>query len=254
MIGKTEILNRLLACKVVTIARTDDPAGLAKAASAIRKGGLDVFEVTMGVPGAVEVLKDLSAQLAPEVLLGAGTVLDAETARAVILAGAQFIVTPAFNPEVVTMANRYGKAVVPGAFTPTEILSAWEAGADMVKVFPARMGGPAYIKDLLAPSAPAPPGSHRRGQPGQCGGVPQGRSRRGGHERAFGQKAHCPGRLRAADRNDPQAARIHRPGVRLSAEKEKQVPSSGAGPELNNATSKGRSRLPRRLNDEPSKR
>jgi 2-dehydro-3-deoxyphosphogluconate aldolase/(4S)-4-hydroxy-2-oxoglutarate aldolase len=151
MIGKTEILNRLLACKVVTIARTDDPAGLAKAASAIRKGGLDVFEVTMGVPGAVEVLKDLSAQLAPEVLLGAGTVLDAETARAVILAGAQFIVTPAFNPEVVTMANRYGKAVVPGAFTPTEILSAWEAGADMVKVFPARMGGPAYIKDLLAP-------------------------------------------------------------------------------------------------------
>ena len=151
MMNKTEIVGRILSCGVITIARTDDPGGLARAAEAVRAGGVDVFEVTMGVPGALEVLADLKRRFAPDILIGAGTVLDPETARAVILAGAEFIVTPALNPEVILMAKRYGKATVPGALTPTEILSAWEAGADVVKVFPARVGGPAYIRDVLAP-------------------------------------------------------------------------------------------------------
>ena len=151
MPAKTEILNRIVNCGVVSIARTDDSSWIAKAVRALKAGGIDVFEVTMSVPGALDVLRDLSRPGTDDILLGAGTVLDGETARAAILAGAEFIVTPSLNPDVITMAHRYGKVVIPGAFTPTEIITAWETGADFVKVFPAHCLGPGYIKDVLAP-------------------------------------------------------------------------------------------------------
>jgi 2-dehydro-3-deoxyphosphogluconate aldolase/(4S)-4-hydroxy-2-oxoglutarate aldolase len=151
MAEKEEILTRILDCGIVTIARSEDSSWITEAAKAVNAGGIDIFEVTMGVPGALDVLHRLSERFAADILLGAGTVLDAETARAAILAGAEFIVTPSFNPDVITMALRYGKVVVPGALTPTEILTAWEAGADIVKVFPIRTLGPTYIRDVLAP-------------------------------------------------------------------------------------------------------
>jgi 2-dehydro-3-deoxyphosphogluconate aldolase/(4S)-4-hydroxy-2-oxoglutarate aldolase len=120
-------------------------------AEALKAGGMDVIEFTCSTPGAIDMIKQASAHFGDEVLMGAGTVLDPETARAAILAGAEFIVTPALNLDTVELCNRYGKPIVPGALTPTEILTAWQAGADMVKVFPASIGGPKYIKAVLAP-------------------------------------------------------------------------------------------------------
>jgi 2-dehydro-3-deoxyphosphogluconate aldolase/(4S)-4-hydroxy-2-oxoglutarate aldolase len=103
------------------------------------------------VPRALEIIAEVRRDLGADVLLGAGSVLDAETARAAMLAGAEFIVSPAVRHDVIRLCRRYGKIVMPGAFTPTETLSAWEAGADIVKIFPADVGGPAYLKALAAP-------------------------------------------------------------------------------------------------------
>jgi len=114
-------------------------------------GGVTVIEITMSVPNALEVLGRVRQALGDRVLLGAGTVLDAETARAVLLAGAEYIVAPTVNLEVIRLCQRYDKLVMPGAFTPTEILSAWEAGADIVKVFPADVVGPAFFKAMRGP-------------------------------------------------------------------------------------------------------
>ena len=112
----------------------------------------DLIEITMTVPGAVKVMEELSARYGEEILLGAGTVLDPETTRAAILSGARFIVSPTLNLKVIRMAKRYGVVVCPGALTPTEVLSAWEAGADMVKVFPCdNVGGAKYIRALKVP-------------------------------------------------------------------------------------------------------
>lgn len=105
----------------------------------------------MTVLGAIDAIKELKSIMKEEVILGAGTVLDPETARAVILAGAEFIVSPTLNLGVIEICRRYSKIVIPGTFTPTEILTAWEAGADIVKVFPATVGGPKYLKDILGP-------------------------------------------------------------------------------------------------------
>lgn len=148
---RSEIYARLTRSGVVAVARYADPEPLFEAARALLVGGVDVFEVTMTVPDALDVLRDVSRRLAPDVIVGAGTVLDGETARAAILAGAQFIVGPTVQPDVISVARRYGRVVIPGALTPTEILAAWERGADVVKVFPARQGGPKYISDVLAP-------------------------------------------------------------------------------------------------------
>ena len=136
---------------LIAIVRLDSSAELIDAARAIAAGGVSIIEFTLTTPGALQTIEESSRELGGQVLIGAGTVLDAETARAAILAGAEFVVAPTLNPEVIQMCRRYGKVVIPGAYTPTEILHAWELGADFVKVFPAEVGGPAYIKAVRAP-------------------------------------------------------------------------------------------------------
>lgn len=136
---------------VIAIVRFDRSDELVQVARAIRAGGVRAIEFTMTTPNALAIIESATREFGEDVLLGAGTVLDAETARAAILAGAQFIVTPTLNPKVIKMCHRYSKVIVPGAFTPTEILTAWELGADMVKVFPAEFGGPDYFKAIRAP-------------------------------------------------------------------------------------------------------
>lgn len=136
---------------VIAIVRFDRSDELVQVARAIRAGGVRAIEFTMTTPNALAIIESAAREFGEDVLLGAGTVLDPETARAAILAGAQFIVTPTLNPRVIEMCHRYSKVIVPGAFTPTEILTAWELGADMVKVFPAEFGGPDYFKAIRAP-------------------------------------------------------------------------------------------------------
>ena len=136
---------------VIAIMRAKNSEQLIAAASAIRQGGVRVIEVTMTTPGALEVIAAASKQFGEDVLFGAGTVLDPETARAAILAGAQFVVAPTLKVETIQLCKRYGVPVMPGCLTPTEMLTAWEAGADFVKLFPAEFGGPEMVKAILAP-------------------------------------------------------------------------------------------------------
>ncbi|HEY2840863.1 MAG TPA: bifunctional 4-hydroxy-2-oxoglutarate aldolase/2-dehydro-3-deoxy-phosphogluconate aldolase [Pirellulales bacterium] len=144
-------LQRVLATGIVAILRANDGARLADAAEALVAGGVDVLEVTFTVPKAERVLAEVADRLGDRVLLGAGTVLDTETARIALLNGARFLVSPAVRRPVIETARRYGALVFPGAFTPTEILDAWEMGADVVKVFPSDTVGPAYLKAVRAP-------------------------------------------------------------------------------------------------------
>src|SRR5271166_2158083 len=137
---------------VVPVVRAATADQALKAIEAMYKGGVRAAEVTMTVPGAVRVLEKVADEFGDRIILGAGTVLDPETARACMLAGAQFFVTPALNLATIEMAKRYSKAIFPGALTPTEVLTAWEAGADAIKIFPcSAVGGPKYIKSLKAP-------------------------------------------------------------------------------------------------------
>ena len=149
--GKRSIAERIEAAGVVAVVRLSQASELARVADAIRAGGVDIIEFTLTTPGALRIIEDSAARFGDDVLLGAGTVLDSETARAAILAGAQFIVSPTTDFATIELCHRYGKAVVPGAFTPTEILAAWQAGADFVKVFPAGVVGPGYLKDVRGP-------------------------------------------------------------------------------------------------------
>src|ERR1700758_4319313 len=143
---KAEILNALQAIGLVPVLRAESEDQALALASAIAAGGVTVLEVTMTVPGAIRVMGRL-AKDRPDILIGAGTVLDAETARMCILEGAQFVVSPALNLKTIEMCHRYSIAVLPGALTPTEVVTAWEAGADVVKIFPASaMGGPKDLK------------------------------------------------------------------------------------------------------------
>ncbi len=151
MSNKYDIIERMLDCGITAVIRTDSPEELVNVAEAIKKGGVDVIEITMTTPGALDVVSAVAKKFGDEVLIGAGTVLDAETARAVFLAGGEFVVSPVWSPELIAMCRRYSKPCVPGAFTPTEIMAAWDAGADMVKVFPASLGGPALIKAIRGP-------------------------------------------------------------------------------------------------------
>lgn len=146
------VLGRIRELGLVPVVRAESADLAAQAIEAIRAGGVDVLEITMTVPGAVRLIEDVAARCAKQAIIGAGTVLDAETARACILAGAQFVVSPALNLETIALCRRYGVPVFPGALTPTEVVAAWQAGADMVKVFPAgAVGGASYIKALKAP-------------------------------------------------------------------------------------------------------
>jgi 2-dehydro-3-deoxyphosphogluconate aldolase/(4S)-4-hydroxy-2-oxoglutarate aldolase len=149
--SSNEDLARVLKTGIVAILRFSSSDQLANVARALFEGGVDVIEVTLTIPNALEVLAAVKKDLGSRVLLGAGTVLDPQTARAAVLAGAEFIVSPSLNPEVIRLCHRYDKVVMPGAFTPTEILAAWEAGADVVKVFPSDCVGPGYLKALRGP-------------------------------------------------------------------------------------------------------
>jgi len=149
--SREDHLRRVLDCGVVAVVRAPDGDRLVEVTRALADGGVDVVEITMTVPDALDVVRRVRSALGDRVLLGAGTVLDPETARAAFLAGAEYLVTPTLNLDVIRLCRRYGKLVMPGAFTPTEVLTAWEAGADIVKIFPAEVLGPAYFKALRGP-------------------------------------------------------------------------------------------------------
>ncbi|MGP8260888.1 MAG: bifunctional 4-hydroxy-2-oxoglutarate aldolase/2-dehydro-3-deoxy-phosphogluconate aldolase [Acidobacteriaceae bacterium] len=148
---KAEVLKSLREIGLVPVLRAESETQALALAAAVAAGGVNVLEVTMTVPGAFRVMRRLTKEL-PNILIGAGTVLDAETARLCILEGAEFVVSPALKIATIEMCHRYGVPVIPGALTPTEILTAWEAGADVVKVFPASsLGGAKYLKSIKAP-------------------------------------------------------------------------------------------------------
>lgn len=149
---KQKIVSAILDIGIVPIVRTDSAENAIRSMEAVYNGGIRSAEITMTVPGAIKALEKLADAFGDKMILGAGTVLDPETARACILAGAQFLVTPALKLATIELAQRYSIVICPGALTPTEILTAWEAGADFVKVFPCgNMGGPKYIKALKGP-------------------------------------------------------------------------------------------------------
>lgn len=149
--SKDQQLSRVLSSRIVAIIRAPSGELLVDVAEALLAGGIDVMEVTFTIPGAVRVLERVADKLGDRVLLGAGTVLDTETARAAMLAGAEFIVSPNTNLSVIEMCRRYDKAIMPGALTPTEVVTAWQAGADIVKIFPSDIGGAKYLKALKGP-------------------------------------------------------------------------------------------------------
>lgn len=149
--SKEDQLRRVLDCGIVAVVRSPDSQQLVEVVRALADGGVTVVEITMTVPDALDVVRQVRDALGDRILLGAGTVLDPETARAAFLAGAEYLVSPTVNVDVIRLCQRYGKLIMPGAFTPTEVLTAWEAGADIVKVFPAEVLGPAYFRALRGP-------------------------------------------------------------------------------------------------------
>jgi 2-dehydro-3-deoxyphosphogluconate aldolase/(4S)-4-hydroxy-2-oxoglutarate aldolase len=149
--NKVEKLKIIRDTGVIAIMRAKSSEQLISAADAIKKGGVKVIEVTMTTPGALEVISTAKKRYGSEVIFGAGSVLDPETGRAAILAGADFVVAPTLNLELIAMCNRYSIPVAPGCYTPTEALTGWEAGADLIKLFPASFGGPDLVKAILAP-------------------------------------------------------------------------------------------------------
>ena len=148
---RIEILHHILDAGVTAVIRAKSSDHLLHVAEALRDGGVTSIEVTMTTPNALQVISEVSARFGQEILLGVGTCLDPETCRAAILAGAQFVVGPTLSLDTIRMAHRYDKVILPGCFTPTEILTAWENGADLVKVFPAGVLGPGFFKDVLGP-------------------------------------------------------------------------------------------------------
>ncbi len=149
--SKETHLRQVLDCGIVAVVRAPDSGRLVEVVRALAEGGVTVVEITMTVPDALAVVREVRRELGDRVLLGAGTILDPETARAALLAGAEYLVAPTVNLDVIRLCRRYDKLVMPGALTPTEILAAWEAGADIVKVFPAEVVGPAFFKAMRGP-------------------------------------------------------------------------------------------------------
>jgi 2-dehydro-3-deoxyphosphogluconate aldolase/(4S)-4-hydroxy-2-oxoglutarate aldolase len=148
---RDEALEIILTTKVIAVIRMPDAAKVARTAEAIRRGGVRAIEITMTTPGALDIIGEMAGEKRAGVLIGAGTVLDAATAAAVIQAGADFVVSPVLNFDMIRVCRDHDTFVAPGAFTPTEILAAWGEGADVVKVFPASAAGPKYFKDLKGP-------------------------------------------------------------------------------------------------------
>ncbi|WP_406697193.1 bifunctional 4-hydroxy-2-oxoglutarate aldolase/2-dehydro-3-deoxy-phosphogluconate aldolase [Singulisphaera sp. Ch08] len=144
-------LKRILEGGVVAVVRAESGESLLQVVRALADGGVTAAEITFTVPNALEVIRQVRQEIGDAIVLGAGTVLDTETARAALLAGAEYIVAPSLNLDVIRLCRRYDKVVMPGAFTPTEVVAAWEAGADVVKIFPADVGGPPYLKALRGP-------------------------------------------------------------------------------------------------------
>lgn len=150
--SQNTIFSSIIAVGVVPVVRTNTAEAAIQSIEAIHRGGITVAEITMTVPGAIRALEKVADKFGDRILLGAGTVLDPETARACMLAGAQFFVTPSLNLATIAMVKRYSKVILPGALTPTEVVTAWESGADAVKVFPCgAVGGAKYIKALKGP-------------------------------------------------------------------------------------------------------
>ena len=147
----SDTVARVLETRIVAVVRAPSADVVLDVCKALADGGVDVLEITFTVPDALDLIRQVRDELGDRIVLGAGTVLDPETCRAAILAGAEFIVSPTLNLDLIRLCRRYDKAVMPGAFTPTEILTAWEAGADIVKVFPADVGGPGYFKAIRGP-------------------------------------------------------------------------------------------------------
>jgi 2-dehydro-3-deoxyphosphogluconate aldolase/(4S)-4-hydroxy-2-oxoglutarate aldolase len=150
-VSRLQVLREIESSGVVAVIRMQKADQLRAVIDALLEGGVRALELTMTVPGAIGLIEELAKDLPGEFQLGAGTVLDPETARQAIHAGAKYIVAPTLNLDVITMCHRYDVAIMPGCFTPTEILTAWQAGADLIKVFPATALGPAYFKDVRAP-------------------------------------------------------------------------------------------------------
>jgi 2-dehydro-3-deoxyphosphogluconate aldolase/(4S)-4-hydroxy-2-oxoglutarate aldolase len=149
---KQAVRDRITQIGIVPVVRAASPREAHLAAEAVCQGGIPIVEITMTVPGALDVIRELTKNAASELLVGAGTVLNADTARRCLDAGAQFLVSPGFNPHTVELAVREGKLIMAGALTPTEIITAWEAGSDFVKVFPCgQVGGAKYIRALKGP-------------------------------------------------------------------------------------------------------
>lgn len=149
--GRFEKLEKIIDNGIVAIIRAESSEELINVVKALREGGIIGIELTMTTPGALNVLPDIVKTMGQDVIIGAGTILDTETARSAILAGAEFIVSPILKPEIIKLCHRYDKVAIPGAYTPTEILTAWEEGADVVKVFPASTLGPQFFKDMKGP-------------------------------------------------------------------------------------------------------
>jgi 2-dehydro-3-deoxyphosphogluconate aldolase / (4S)-4-hydroxy-2-oxoglutarate aldolase len=150
--SKAETIKQISETGVIPVVRAKTADEAMRAIDAIRAGGISVLEITMTVPGAVKVIEEVASRYGKDALVGAGTVLDPETATACVSAGAQFVVSPALNPDTIACCQRLGVVILPGALTPTEVVQAWNAGADFVKVFPAgAVGGASYLKALKAP-------------------------------------------------------------------------------------------------------
>jgi 2-dehydro-3-deoxyphosphogluconate aldolase/(4S)-4-hydroxy-2-oxoglutarate aldolase len=149
--NKSEVLTRMIDSGVVAVIRMKDNNRLLRVIEAVRNGGVKSIEITMSVPGAIEIIRELRKSVPEDVLLGAGTVTDESTAEQVIDAGAMFVVGPALNLGIVSLCAKRGIAVMPGCYTPTEIFAGWKAGADIIKVFPATSLGPKYFRDLRGP-------------------------------------------------------------------------------------------------------
>lgn len=149
--NKLDIIDRIVNPGILAVIRANSSEQLMGAAEALYEGGVIGLEVTMTTPDALQVIHDVAKRFGKKVLVGVGTVLDVETARAAILAGSEFVVTPVTRPDVIKLCNRYGVPIAAGAYTPTEALTAHESGADFVKIFPADQLGPQYIKNILAP-------------------------------------------------------------------------------------------------------